>query len=111
MLVVRVEIWPGGDSRAQRQIEALTIVNVGSAEPGWHAYETRHDGRLAHVRHRQGDGALVLIARAIDALELTAEVDVQPAPGGDGSPGYEGTERDHADPHHTDKAGGRAGEC
>lgn len=96
MLVVRVEIWPGGDSRAQRQIEALTIVNVGSAEPGWHAYETRHDGRLAQVRHRQGDGALVLVARAIDALGLTAEVDVLAAPDPDGHPVGEGPEPDPA---------------
>jgi hypothetical protein len=75
MLVVRIEIWPGGDSRAQRQIEALTIVNIGPAGVGWHAYEARHDGGVAPVRHRQAEGALVLVARAIDALELTAELD------------------------------------
>jgi hypothetical protein len=75
MLVVRVEIWPGGDSRAQRQIEILTIVNVGPSGAGWHAYEARSDGGVAHVRHRQIDGALALVARAIDALELTAELD------------------------------------
>jgi hypothetical protein len=96
MLVVRVEIWPGGDSRAQRQIEALTIVNVGLAEPGWHAYETRHDGRLAHVRHRQVDGALVLVARAIHALGLTAEIDVLAAPDPDDPPVGEGAKPDLA---------------
>jgi hypothetical protein len=80
MLVVRVEIWPGGDSRGQRQIEALTIVNVGVAEQGWHAYEIRHDGRLAQVRHRQVDGALVLVARAINALKQAPEIDALPVP-------------------------------
>lgn len=91
MLVVRVEIWPSGDSRAQRQIEALTIVNVGPAGPGWHAYEARHDGGVALVRHRQVEGALVLVARAINALELTAELDVLAAPDPD-SPAF-GDER------------------
>ena len=96
MLVARVEIWPGGDSRAQQQIEALTIVNVGLAKPGWHAYEIRHDGRLAQVRHRQVDGALVLVARAIDALELAAAIDVLAAPDPDGPPVGEGAKPDLA---------------
>lgn len=68
MLVVRVEIWPGGDSRVLRQIDVLTIVNVGLAEHGEHAYEARRGDGLANIRHRQSDGALALVARAIDAL-------------------------------------------
>jgi hypothetical protein len=68
VLVVRVEIWPGGDARALRQIEVLTIVNVGLVERGEHVYEARHAGAVAEVRHRQSDGALELVSRAINAL-------------------------------------------
>ena len=69
MLVVRVEIWPGGDSRRLSQIEALTVVNVGLVEDGKHAYEVRSAGRFAQTVHRQSDGALALVARAIAALD------------------------------------------
>lgn len=69
MLVVRVEIWPGGDSRYLQQIEALTIVNIGSVDDGKHTYEVRCDDRFAETVHRRGDGALALVARAIAALD------------------------------------------
>jgi hypothetical protein len=74
MIVVRVELWPFGDSRPLRQIAILGIVNVGPECDGWHAYEVRCDGKVAPLRHRRPDGALVLVARAIAALE-TAELD------------------------------------
>jgi hypothetical protein len=47
MLVVRVEIWPRGDARALRQIEVLTIGNVGLAGRPENGYEARHGGDLA----------------------------------------------------------------
>lgn len=69
MLVVRVEIWPGGDSRYLQQIEALTIVNIGEFDEGKHAYEVRCGDRFVETSHRQRDGALALVARAIAALD------------------------------------------
>lgn len=68
MLVVRVEIWPGGDPRPLRQIAVLCIVNVGPESDGRFAYEARNDGRIARLVHDRADGALTLVARAIDAL-------------------------------------------
>jgi|GEM_PF-925310 hypothetical protein len=75
MIVVRVELWPGGDPRPLKQIAILGIVNVGSAGDGRHAYEARFEGRIAHLSHRRGDGALGLVARAIEALSEGTEPD------------------------------------
>jgi hypothetical protein len=75
MLVVRVEIWPGGDPRAVRQIAMLGVTNIGQFADGWHLYEARLDGRVANVRHRRADGPLVLVTRAIAALVERSEPD------------------------------------
>jgi hypothetical protein len=75
VIVVRVEIWPKGDSRSLRQIESLTIVNLGPADDGLHAYEARGQDRVARLTHRRTDGALVLVARAIEALEYSGDTD------------------------------------
>lgn len=68
MIVVRVELWPGGDPRPLRQIAILGIVNVGPEGDGRHIYEARADGRVARLSHVRSDGALALVARAIAAL-------------------------------------------
>jgi hypothetical protein len=75
MLIVRVEIWPGGDPRALRQVALLSVTNVGQFADGWHLYEARHAGSTANLRHRQSDGPLVLVARAIAALAERSEPD------------------------------------
>ena len=75
MIVVRVELWPGGDSRPLRQIAILGIVNIGPEGDGRHAYEARLEGRIARLAHAQADGALALVARAIDALAEGSEAD------------------------------------
>lgn len=75
MIVVRVELWPGGDPRPLRQIAILGIVNVGPAAGGRHAYEVRSDGRITRLSHDRADGALALVARAIDALVERSEPD------------------------------------
>ncbi len=82
MIVVRVELWPRGDSRTLRQIELLSIVNVGlgPAVDGRHTYEARRKGLIARLHHDQADGALVLVARAIDALAAGSEPDPLAAP-------------------------------
>lgn len=75
MIIVRVELWPGGDPRSLRQIELLSIVNVGPDADGRHSYEARHDGRIARLRHDRADGALALVARAIESLAEGSEAD------------------------------------
>jgi hypothetical protein len=68
VIVVRVELWPFGDSRNLRTIEELTIVNVGRIEGDRCRYEARLDGRLVELEHDRSDGALVLVTRALSAL-------------------------------------------
>lgn len=75
MIIVRVELWPGGDPRTLRQIELLSIVNVGHDGLGRHSYEARHDGRIVSLSHDRADGALALVARAIEALAEGSEAD------------------------------------
>lgn len=75
MLIVGVEIWPGGDPRAPRQVALLSVTNVGQFADGWHLYEARHAGSTANLRHRRSDGPLVLVARAIAALAERPEDD------------------------------------
>jgi hypothetical protein len=75
MIVVRVELWPGGDPRPLHQIAILAIVNVGRERRGFHAYEARAEGRMVRLRHRQSDGPLILVAKAIRALGKATEPD------------------------------------
>jgi hypothetical protein len=75
VIVVRVEIWPFGDPRPLRQIALLGIVNVGPSGDGRHTYEAHFEGRITRVSHKRADGALVLVARAIDALAEGSEPD------------------------------------
>jgi hypothetical protein len=75
MIVVRVELWPYGDPRPLRQIALLGIVNVGPDGDGRHAYEARFEGRITRLSHDRADGALALVARAIDALAQGSESD------------------------------------
>jgi hypothetical protein len=75
VIVVRVELWPGGDPRPLRQIAILGIVNVGPDGEGRHSYEARLGGRITRLSHNRADGALALVARAIEALALGSEPD------------------------------------
>lgn len=75
MLIVRVELWPRGDSRSLQQIELISIVNVGESHDGIYEYEARGNGDVVRLRHRRTDGALPLVARAIRALTESAEAD------------------------------------
>jgi len=75
MIIARVELWPGGDPRALRQIAIVGIANVGIEADGRHRYEARSEGRVAVLTHRQRDGVLMLLARAILALAKETEAD------------------------------------
>jgi hypothetical protein len=75
VIVVRVELWPGGDPRPLRQIAILGIVNLGSEGSGRYAYEARAEGRISKLSHLRSDGALILVARAIEALAEESQPD------------------------------------
>ena len=68
MIVARIEIWPGGDARALREIDRVTIVNVGETTEGYHLYEARHAGEVVRFRHRRTDGPGVLLTKAYGAF-------------------------------------------
>jgi hypothetical protein len=68
MIVVRIEIWPGGDSRGLREIDRLTIVNVGPDRKCWFVYEARHQADVARLRHRRQQGVDALLTKAFAAL-------------------------------------------
>lgn len=75
MIVVRIELWPGGDPRPLRQIAILGIANVGPGVGSTHVYEARAAGRIARLSHDRADGALALVAQAIDALARGSQPD------------------------------------
>jgi hypothetical protein len=79
MIVVRIELWPLGDPRPLRQIAILGIVNVGPEPDGRDSYEARFEGRITRLSHDRADGALALVARAIDALANGSEPDPRAA--------------------------------
>ena len=65
MLVVTVEIFPGGDSRRRQHIHTMSIVNESMLAEN-SRYDVWLDGRqVGEVRHRRSDGALVLIGKAV----------------------------------------------
>jgi hypothetical protein len=70
MLVVKVEIWPGGDESQAYQVGAMEIGNISGLAPV-SDYEVRLKGvAMAHVRgHERDRGAWELIRRAITALQ------------------------------------------
>lgn len=70
MLVVHVEVWPGGNMRARRVIHTLNIVNESQLEDV-SDYTFHVDGgeELWVLDHRRSDGALELIRRAIEVFQ------------------------------------------
>jgi hypothetical protein len=70
MLVVHVEIWPGGNMRGRHVIHTLNIVNESQLEEV-SDYSFRVDGgeELWVLGHRRDDGALELIRRAIETFQ------------------------------------------
>lgn len=70
MLVVRVEVWPGGDEKRRREIDRIEIGNVSNLAPV-SDYEVRRDRATAMVRgHERSAGAWLLIRRAMGVLGL-----------------------------------------
>jgi len=74
MLVVRVEIWPGGWEWEGRELGRLALANVsGLAEVSdYVAVLVGPDARVADrvvFGHRRSDGFWALIGRALDPLD------------------------------------------
>lgn len=71
MMVVTVEVWPGGSPRGKRFLDAMTFVNITElAEDS--RYEVWHEGiMLGHVDHRRSDGALELTRKGLALLGET----------------------------------------
>jgi hypothetical protein len=75
MIVVRIELWPGGDSRDLKVLDQITITNIGDSKilSGVTRYEVRHGDRTELIHHRRPQGALVLASRALRMLENLEE--------------------------------------
>jgi hypothetical protein len=68
VIVVRIELWPFGDSRRLMALDELTIVNVGTLEGSRCRYEVRLGDEVAILVHDRGDGAAALAAAALAVL-------------------------------------------
>lgn len=72
MLVVTVELRPGGDPLRARTLETLTIVNDGSGDFDVGSYDVAAEvgGRKARVvGFPRSDGAMTLVLKALQALD------------------------------------------
>lgn len=66
MLVVKVEVWPGGDVRRAKKIHTIHIGNVSNLAPV-SDYEVFVDGKPYMIRgHKREDGALALIKKVLE---------------------------------------------
>jgi hypothetical protein len=71
VLVVTVEVWPGGDEERRQQVGRLDIANLtGAADTAMYEAILRPEGTRAVVRgHRRQDGWRQLLARALEGLD------------------------------------------
>lgn len=71
MMVVTVEVWPGGSPRGKQFVDAMTFVNLTQlAEDS--RYEVWREGTmLGHVYHRRSDGGLELVRKGLALLGET----------------------------------------
>jgi hypothetical protein len=73
-MVARLEIWPFGNYKERRGIATIKIANLGTAHDGLTEYavvlqDDDHE-RWAYCYHWREDGAVTLLAVAMDALEF-----------------------------------------
>jgi hypothetical protein len=77
MLVVKLEVWPGGDEKASTEIGRLEISNLSGLAPV-SDYDVRLTNRgeyacnaVGHVEgHERSLGAWALVRRALEAVKL-----------------------------------------
>lgn len=69
MLVVKVELWPGGDQEQAREIARVGVANVAGRDECDYvvvrAQDGAVDGSWLVAGHRRADGALELVRRAL----------------------------------------------
>lgn len=71
MLVVKVEIWPGGDSERAYEIDRLYAGNVSRLAPtSNYVWELKSGGEGELKGHRRTDGAWVLIEKILRKRRL-----------------------------------------
>jgi len=79
MMVVTVEVWPGGRNSSPRVVETLFIGNVSSLSDvsNYDVYDqnpyssTRPDPVATITGHRRRDGALELVRRCAQAVDYS----------------------------------------
>ena len=73
VIVIRMELWPNGDSRRLQHLEVATMTHLDARGPECR-YVVRR-GVAAEFVHVRSDGAWTLLERAIAALDATNPVD------------------------------------
>lgn len=69
MMVVTVEVWPGGSPRGKKFVDAMTFVNLSDLA-AISEYEVWHDGTLlGRIKHRRSDGGMELVRKGLTLLE------------------------------------------
>lgn len=72
MVVVKVELWPGGYESNAREIGRMTITNRGdgTAERGNYDVKVKRSGRTGEVLSyaRKRDSVWILVARALASV-------------------------------------------
>ena len=67
MLVVKVEVWPGGDESRAREIGRMDVGNVSDlAEESDYVYRVDGGEWADGVHHQRSKGAWVLVRRVLD---------------------------------------------
>jgi len=65
VLVVTVEVWPGGDPRRKQCVGWMTAVNESALAEN-SRYDVHVDGEsVGTVRHRRSDGAWALVRKCM----------------------------------------------
>lgn len=83
MVVVKVELWPGGYEENKREIGRMTITNTGegTSERGNYDVKVKHSGKTGSVKNyaRKRDSVWVLVARALASVgwDFSNETDVE----------------------------------
>lgn len=72
-MVVKIEVWPGGDGRARKEIFRLEIANISQLAPISDYAVTAREGRRVVAEttvglHRRADGFLPLVLRSLRSV-------------------------------------------
>ena len=71
MIVIKVEVWPGGSEKRKEIIREMKIINVGDhpVRPFYGNYKIESDGAKARVLHHdRRENIWHLVRKSIDAI-------------------------------------------